>query len=218
MNGRPVQAFEYQDQEAHITIHMTAIQDPEIAQMGENNPEGMKKLQAAVEAHIREHLAFKYRAEIELELGTELPPLGTPLPETIEKRLSTLVAEAAERLLQKHQMEAQQQKIQEQMEDPLIQAKKRELDIKEAEVQRKTQADQMKAQVDMQKSQAKDAIEIERIQSQETIAESGLEQRLISDIIDAKTKGDRITSEEATKAAEIAAKLASDITSGNNDG
>jgi hypothetical protein len=218
INSRPVKAFEYQDQEAHITVHMTAMQDPELEQIGASNPEGMKQLQAAVESHIREHLAFKYRSEIEMELGTELPPLGELLPESIEKRLSTLVAEAAEKLLQKQQIEAQQQKIQEQMEDPLIQAKKRELDIKEAEVQRKTQADQMKAQVDMQKAQSKDAIEIERIQSQEKIAESGLEQKLISDIIDAKTKGDKITSEEATKAAEIAAKLASDITSGNNDG
>ena len=85
-------------------------------------------------------------------------------------------------------------------------------------MQRKTQADQMKAQVDMQKAQSKDAIEIERIQSQEKIAESGLEQKLISDVIDARTKGDKITSEEATKAAEIAAKLASEITSGNNNG
>jgi len=218
INGRPVKAFEYQDQEAHITVHMTAMQDPELAQMGESNPEGMKQLQAAVEAHIREHLAFKYRAEIEMELGTELPPLGELLPETIEKRLSALVAEAAEKLLQKQQIEEQEQKIQEQMEDPLVQAKRRELDIKEAEVQRKAQADQMKAQVDMQKAQAKDAIELARIESQEKIAESGMEQKLISDVIDAKTKGEKITSEEATKAAEIAAKLASDITSGNNNG
>jgi len=217
INGRPVKAFEYQDQEAHITVHMTAMEDPELAQMGENNPEGMKVLQASVESHIREHLAFQYRAEIEMELGTELPPLGEPLPESIEKRLSTLVADAAERLLQKHQMEAQQQKVMEQMEDPLVQAKRRELDIKEAEVQRKAQADQIKAQVDMQKAQTKDAIELARIKSQEKIAESGMEQKLVSDVIEAKVKGDKITSEEAIKAAEIASRLASDITSGNND-
>ena len=217
INGRPVKAFEHQDQEAHITVHMTAMQDPELAQMGENNPQGMKVLQASVESHIREHLAFQYRAEIEMELGTELPPLGEPLPQSIEKRLSTLVADAAERLLQKHQMEAQQQKVMEQMEDPLVQAKRRELDIKEAEVQRKAQADQIKAQVDIQKAQTKDAIELARIKSQEKIAESGMEQKLVSDVIEAQTEGDKITSEEAIKAAEIASRLASDITSGNND-
>ena len=218
INGEPVKAFEYQDHEAHIRVHMSAIQDPELAQMGANNPQGMQLLQAALESHVREHLAFQYRDEIEMQLGTELPPLGEPLPEDIEKRLSSLVADAAERLLQKHQKEIQQQQAQEQLQDPLVQAKTRELDIKEAEVQRKSQADMMDAQVDMQKSQSRDAIEMERIRSQEKIAESSLEQKLVSDMIDAKVEGDKIESEEMQKAAEIASKLASDITSDNNNG
>jgi len=85
-------------------------------------------------------------------------------------------------------------------------------------VQRKSQADMMDAQVDMQKSQSRDAIEMERIRSQEKVAESNLEQKLISDMIDAKVEGDKIESEEMQKAAEIASKLASDITSDNNNG
>ena len=218
INGEPVKAFEYQDHEAHIRVHMSAIQDPELAQMGANNPQGMQLLQAALESHVREHLAFQYRDEIEMELGTELPPLGEALPEDIEKRLSSMVAEAAERLLQKHQREIEQQRIQEQMQDPLVQAKMRELDIKESEVQRKAQADMIDAQIDMQKSQSRDAIELERIRSQEKIAESSLEQKLVSDMIDAKVEGDKIESEEMQKAAEIASKLASDITSDNNNG
>jgi hypothetical protein len=129
-----------------------------------------------------------------------------------------MVAEAAERLLQKHQREAEAQRIQEQMQDPLVQAKMRELDIKEAEVQRKAQADMLDAQIDAQKSQSRDAIELERIRSQEKIAESSMEQKLVSDIIDARVEGEKIESEEAQKAAEIASKLASDITSDNNDG
>ena len=218
LNGEPVQAFEYQDHEAHIRVHMSAIQDPELAQIGANNPQGMQLLQAALESHVREHLAFQYRDEIEMELGVELPPLGEPLPEDIEKRLSAMVAEAAERLLQKHQREVEQQRIQEQMQDPLVQAKIRELDIKESEVQRKAQADMIDAQVDMQKSQSRDAIEMERIRSQEKIAESSMEQKLVSDIIDAQVEGEKIDSEEAQKAAEIASRLASDITSDNNNG
>jgi hypothetical protein len=218
LNGEPVQAFEYQDHEAHIRVHMSAIQDPELAQMGANNPQGMQLLQASLESHVREHLAFQYRDEIEKELGIELPPLGEPLPQDIEKRLSSMVADAAERLLQKHQREAEAQRIQEQMQDPLVQAKMRELDIKEAEVQRKAQADMLDAQIDAQKSQSRDAIELERIRSQEKIAESSMEQKLVSDIIDAQVEGEKIESEEAQKAAEIASKLASDITSDNNNG
>ena len=104
------------------------------------------------------------------------------------------------------------------MQDPLVQAKIRELDIKESEVQRKAQADMIDAQIDMQKSQSRDAIEMERIRSQEKIAESSVEQKLVSNIIDAKVEGERIESEEMQKAAEIASKLASDITSDNNNG
>ena len=170
LNGEAVKAFEYQDHEAHIRVHMSAIQDPELAQMGANNPQGMQLLQASVESHIREHLAFQYRDDIEQQLGIELPPLGEPLPEDIEKRLSSMVADAAERLLQKHQREAEAQRIQEQMQDPLVQAKMRELDIKEAEVQRKAQADMLDAQIDAQKSQSPDAIELDRLRSQEKLA------------------------------------------------
>ena len=217
INGEPVKAFEYQDQEAHIRVHMSAIQDPELAQMGANNPQGMQLLQASLESHVREHLAFQYRNEIEKELGIELPPLGEPLPEDIEKRLSSMVAEAAERLLQKNQREVQQQQIQEQMQDPLVQAKMRELDIKQAEVQRKAQADMVDAQVDMQKAQSRDAIELERIRSQEKIADASVKQKLVSDVIDAQVEGEKIESEEATKAAEIASRLASTITSGNTN-
>ena len=104
------------------------------------------------------------------------------------------------------------------MQDPLVQAKMRELDIKEAEVQRKAQADIMDAQIDAQKSQSRDAVEMESIRSQEKIAESSKEQKLVSDIIDAKVEGEKIDSEEAQKAAEIASRLASDITSDNNNG
>ena len=104
------------------------------------------------------------------------------------------------------------------MQDPLVQAKMRELDIKEAEVQRKAQADMVDAQVDMQKAQSRDAIELERIRSQEKIADASVKQKLVSDVIDAQVEGEKIESEEATKAAEIASKLASDITSDNTNG
>ena len=80
------------------------------------------------------------------------------------------------------------------------------------------QGDMMDAQIDAQKSQSRDAVEMERIRSQEKIAESSMEQKLVSDIIDAKVEGEKIDSEEAQKAAEIASRLASDITSDNNNG
>jgi hypothetical protein len=35
---KPVKAFEYQDHQAHITVHMAAMQDPKITALLQNNP------------------------------------------------------------------------------------------------------------------------------------------------------------------------------------
>jgi len=120
LNGRPVKAGPAQDHAAHITVHMAAAQDPKITQMLTNNPSA-PAIMAAANAHVLEHMAFQYRDEIEQQLGVPLPPPGEPLPEDVEYQLSRLAAAAAGKLLDKNTAEAQQQKIQEQLEDPVIQ-------------------------------------------------------------------------------------------------
>ena len=60
INGKPVKAFMYQDHESHIKVHMTAMQDPKIAQLIGQNPQA-QVIQAAAMAHINEHIAFAYR-------------------------------------------------------------------------------------------------------------------------------------------------------------
>jgi hypothetical protein len=86
INGKPVQAFSYQDHKAHITVHMNALQDPKIMQLVSQSPQA-GAIQAAAESHIRQHLAFEYRNEIEQQLGVPLPPEGEPLPRDVEKEL-----------------------------------------------------------------------------------------------------------------------------------
>ena len=62
---KPVKAFAYQDHQAHIQVHMAAMQDPNIAALLQNNPSA-QQIQAAMMAHINEHLGFEYRKQIEL--------------------------------------------------------------------------------------------------------------------------------------------------------
>jgi len=165
LNGKPVKAFIYQDHEAHIQAHMSAMQNPRImALIGQNPMAG--SIQAAMMAHINEHIAFQYRREIEEQLGVQLPEPNAELPEDVEVMLSKLVAEASNRLLAKDQAEAQQQQIQQQMQDPVVQAQMQDAQNKAAEVQRKVAKDQTDA---MLKAQQQD-IERERIASQERIA------------------------------------------------
>ncbi len=66
----------------------------------QNNKMG-SAINSALDAHIREHLAFIFRDQIEEELGVPLPPTNQPLPQDVEKRLSALVADAADQMLGK---------------------------------------------------------------------------------------------------------------------
>jgi hypothetical protein len=105
INGKPTKAFIYQDHQAHLQVHMAAMQDPKLMQMMSQNPQA-QMIQAAALAHINEHIAFEYRKQIEEQLGVPLPKPDENLPEDVEVELSRLTAAAAQKLLQKDQAEA----------------------------------------------------------------------------------------------------------------
>jgi len=144
--GKPVKAFIYQDHEAHLMAHQNFLQDPMTAAMMGQNPQA-QAIMGALQAHMAEHYGFKYRQQIEQEMGAPLPYIKDgqdeeQLPEEYEVQLSRLVAQASTQLLQKHQQEAAQAQAQQQAEDPIIQMQKQELDIKSQEQQRKAAKDQ----------------------------------------------------------------------------
>jgi len=164
INGSPVKAFIYQDHEAHIKVHMAAMQDPKIAALIGQNPQA-QTIQAAAMAHINEHIAFEYRRQIEQELGVPLPAPDQVLPEDVEVQISRLSADAAQKLLGKDQAEVAQQQIAQQQQDPLIQMQQQELQIKQQEVQIKAQ----KAMADIQLEQEKLMLEKAKFDSQEKL-------------------------------------------------
>jgi len=152
MTGKPAKAFIYQDHEAHLQVHMSAIQDPKLRQMIGQNPKAQEIMGAAM-AHIMEHVAFQYRKEIEKQLGASLPPPPKDkddeqmeLPEAVEIEISRLAAQAAAKLLQKDMQEAQAQQAQQQAQDPIIQMQQMELQLRQQELQLKAQQIQMEAQ------------------------------------------------------------------------
>jgi hypothetical protein len=149
MNGKPVKAFLYQDHEAHLAVHMSAMRDPKLAALMGQNPQAQSIQQAAM-AHIMEHVAFQYRKEIEKQLGAALPPMPEKdgehtLPPEVEVQLSQLAAQAAAKLLQKDTAEAQAQQAAQQAQDPLVQMQMQELAIKKADVDRKIMKDKTDA-------------------------------------------------------------------------
>lgn len=153
IRGKPLKAFIYQDHEAHITSHSTFIQDPMTQQMLEQNPAGQAII-AQMQAHMAEHFAFKYRQQIEQQLGAPLPySEDTPdkdrevIPEEYEVQISRLVAQAGVQLLTMNQQQMAQAQAAQQAQDPIIQMQQQELALKGQEVQRKAQKDQIDAQL-----------------------------------------------------------------------
>jgi len=147
LRGEPVKAFFYQDHDAHMAVHMSFIQDPILAQSIGQNPRA-PQIQAAMMAHVAEHAGFKYRGQIEQQMGIALPPQDEQLPPQIELALSTMMAQAAQQVLQQSQGAAAQQQAQQQSQDPIVQMQMQELQIKQGELQLKTQEAQQKFQIE----------------------------------------------------------------------
>jgi len=144
LKSEPVKAFQYQDHEAHIKVHMAAMQDPIVMQLVGQNPKA-PMIQAAMTAHIAEHVGFAYRQKIEQQLGMALPPADEKLPPEVEVALSGMMAQAAQQVLQQSQSQVAQQQAQQQAQDPVVQMQQKELALKEREVGIKEQKVQFDA-------------------------------------------------------------------------
>ena len=201
---KPVKAFAYQDHQAHIQVHMTAMQDPKILSVLGQSPQA-PQLQAAMQAHINEHLGYAYRVEIEKQLGMNLPPVYDETDEPnyldadVESRLAPMLAQAAQQLLQQNQAQAAQQQAQQQAQDPVIQMQQQELQLKMQELQLKAQKDQVDAQI----RQEQLAIERERIaaQTQATVAKAATDAERIK--MQTAVDNRRIAVEAVGKVADI---------------
>jgi hypothetical protein len=165
INGKPVKAFIYQDHEAHIAVHMAAAQDPKMAQLVGQSPNA-RSIQAALAAHIQEHLAFEYRRQIEQMAGVPYPEPDAEMSEETELQISRLAAAAAQKLLQKDQAEVAQQQAQQQAQDPIVQMQQAELQIKAKE----TEIKERKLAVDAAAKADQLEIERQRIAAQKEIA------------------------------------------------
>jgi hypothetical protein len=167
INMKPVKAFYYQDHQAHIQVHMNAIQDPKIGQLIGQNPNA-QAIQAAALAHINEHLGFEYKKQMEQLIGVSLPDSEdeNQIPKELEVRISQMAAQASDQLLNRNKTEVAAMQAQQAAQDPVIQMQIKEQQLEEQELLRKKQKDVLDAAA--KADQLK--VEKERIASQERIA------------------------------------------------
>jgi len=206
INGKPVKAFIDQDHQAHIAVVTSAQQDPEIQQLVGQSPNAPSIL-ASGSAYINEHLSMQYRKKVEEEMGVELPAEGEPLPADVEKRISSLVAEAAKRVLGTSQAQAEQQRVQEQQKDPLIQAKEREVAIKEETAKSKIEIDEGRLMLDTAKAKVNKELQEARIKQEGEIAGAKIGQQVASDLLSKEADEKK----EASKDFKIGIDIAKDM-------
>jgi hypothetical protein len=165
LKGKPLKAFQYQDHQAHMAVHNSMINDPMIAAMVGQNPQA-QMIMAALQAHMAEHIGYMYRQQVEKQLGMALPPEDEKLPPEAEFALSSMLAQAANQVMQQGQAAAAQQQAQQQQQDPVVQMQQQDLAIRQQEVQIKAQ----KAQTDARLAVAKMALEKQKAQESSQLA------------------------------------------------
>ena len=145
--GKPTKVFMWQDHESHIIAHMSAAEDPKLTGALSRSP-AAPAIQAAMAAHVTEHVAYAYRRAIEENLGVPMPDPDQPMPKSIETSFSKVVAEAASKTLQSSIAEQQNMKANQEAEDPLVQMQQRELAIKEQDLQRRIEESKERIKLD----------------------------------------------------------------------
>jgi hypothetical protein len=155
--AKPLKAFQGQNHDAHVATHSAFLQDP-----------NMQKNQMAMQglmAHMQEHLALKYKEQIEQTLGQPLPAAGQVLPPEQEAMLAQATAQATQEISQMAQQIAGTGQF-----DPIVKLKEQEIQVEQSEVQRKASADQAKQQLALAKMQQDATLKEKELQSEEDIA------------------------------------------------
>ncbi len=206
---KPVKAFVEQNHKAHIQTHMAAIQNPQLVQLMQMNPQA-QAIMAAAMAHINEHIGFEYRRQIEEAIGMPLPSEenNKHTPPEVADQIAVMVAQASQQLMQQAQQQAAQQQAQQQAMDPVLQMQQQELQLRMEDLKLKQQKQQMDA------AAKADQIRVEesRIEAQKEIAamQVGAQAAAARDKADKQqqTEGVRLGLDAAKHKAQMAVQMA----------
>ena len=168
--GKPIQAFRNQNHMAHIDSHRAFFSSILV----KNNLQTMTIL----EAHIMEHMSLQAREEVEQEMQKDLAQIaqqfGGNIPQEEQIKLQELVeSKVAERITEmtEKMITEEQEMMAEQGEDPLINLKQQEIQLRAADLQRKSALDQANIEIDAAKLEQNAKLAQDKIDSQEDIAQ-----------------------------------------------
>ena len=148
-----MQAFPQQDHDAHIEVHLGYMQS-KVAQM-------QQPVLLTLEKHIFEHLGLKANV-LHDQMMAQDPNAQQQPQEEHDKMVAKLQAQLIQEYLQKVPPQPNQ--------DPFVELKKEELQLKGQDQMQDAQNDQAKLALDQQRLNEQTNVQRERIQSQEDIA------------------------------------------------
>jgi hypothetical protein len=148
-------------------------------------------MQAALMAHINEHLGYEYRKQMEETIGVPIPYNDNldedyALPPEAELQIARLAADASVKLLGINKTQQAAQAAQQAQNDPIVQMQQQELQLKAQEIAIK----QKKLAADAAAKADQIEIEKQRIAAQKEIAGMQVSAKAQNDkaILDAKQK------------------------------
>ena len=169
---KPLQAFPGQNHDAHIMTHIAFMKTPMVMTA--------PPVQAMLQSHLSEHIALKARQEVEMQMqqmqqqamqvqqaiqmGQISPEMAPPMPQMGDPE--SMVAE----LIAQYTQEVMAMLRPPDQEDPLVELRAKELDIKASDIQRKAEEFDQRLLFDVAREKTKEELAAEKIDSQEDIA------------------------------------------------
>ena len=169
---KPLQAFPGQNHDAHIMTHIAFMKTPMVMTA--------PPVQAMLQSHLSEHIALKARQEVEMQMqqmqqqamqvqqaiqmGQISPEMAPPMPQMGDPE--SMVAE----LIAQYTQEVMAMLMPPEQEDPLVELRAKELDIKASDIQRKAEEFDQRLLFDVAREKTKEELAAEKIDSQEDIA------------------------------------------------
>jgi hypothetical protein len=158
LTGKPVKAFQDQDHQAHIVVHMDLLERVPMF-IGAAGSKQRAQTQTAIMAHISEHAALQTALMYQQAIGQQLPQ-GQQIPPEIENQIAMMAAQAAQLLPKPENPDPQEAQAAQQAQLAEATRMKAEMDAEKtrAELRRKDTL----AAADMERKNAALAAEINR--------------------------------------------------------
>lgn len=211
---QPAQAFPEQDHDAHIDSHIALLKSPLVS----SAPPGQQQVMAMIQAHIYQHIDLKAREMAQQD--PEIQKMQQQMQQMQQQgQMDPMMMQQAQ--MQMQQMQQQMQLVMEdkvaqismqltetmapeltppQQDDPLVNLRDRELDIKEADLQRKAE-----------EADRRIKLESERIDNTADMADERMDlQRELAEMKDEVAR-ERIGLQRSAQMAKTAENIAKDF-------